>query len=403
MRLLSRSEGKFSNWVIQDFPADVPFYAVMSHTWDDKDQEVTFEDIEDGTTECDDQSKTGFDKLRFCAEKAEADGLRYFWIDTCCIKKSDSTELQRSLNSMFFWYQRAVRCYVLLSDVSLAPQRRADSVEAFRRSNWFKRGWTLQELLAPNSVVFYSKEGARLGDKRELEKGIADVTKIPTIALQGAKLSLFSKKERFAWAEHRVTTVPEDAAYCLLGIFNVRMYPSYADGIYSQRRKEALFELNRMIDLAPPNAPESHDVIRIGGASYANLSELNPAQLQYLDEELEAYTRWLVDIFPVEGNISGSTSGMTRLSQTAGKKLKELLGNFGVDYEDLSRLETTVTEWREPWARFRDKSYSDQVRVEAIVENRWYWTKKNEDVYMGITAARTLIDLMIWRGKWTAS
>jgi hypothetical protein len=100
MRLLQRSNGK---WLVQKISAAIPFYAVLSHTWDHDDAEVTFEDIEDGTRDFEDRSKPGFDKLRFCWEKASLDGLRYFWIDTCCIKKSDSSELQRSLSSMFYW------------------------------------------------------------------------------------------------------------------------------------------------------------------------------------------------------------------------------------------------------------------------------------------------------------
>lgn len=404
MRLLSRS--KDGKWIIQNlYPAaDVPFYAVLSHIWDHNDAEVTFEDIEDGTRDFNDRSKPGFDKLRFCCEKAELDGLRYFWIDTCCIKKSDSTELQRSLNSMFYWYQRAVRCYVFLSDVSgERPQAGAkfSAVEAFKDSKWFTRGWTLQELLAPSSVVFYSKEGNRLGDKRELEQAVVAVTKIPSIALQGAKLSLFSKEERFSWAEHRITTIPEDAAYCLLGIFNVHMYPSYADGIYSQRKKEALYELDRIINLAPENTKQGDDVIRIGGASWADLSKLNQTPLQRFDNILESYVRWLVDVFPSDPNF-GTAAHLASLSRAAGKRMKAFLADFGVSYEDLSALETTVKSWKEPWARYKDKGKPDQVRVQGIIENRWYWTKKNEDVYALITAARTLIELMIWRGKWTA-
>jgi hypothetical protein len=301
---------------------------------------------------------------------------------------------------MFYWYQRAVRCYVLLSDVSVGELQRGenfDVVEAFKDSKWFRRGWTLQELIAPSSVVFYSKEGNRLGYKRGLEGAVAAVTKIPIMALQGVKLSHFSKQERFSWAEHRITTVPEDAAYCLLGIFNVRMNLSYADGIYSERKREALDELDRTIKLASENAKQGEDVIRIGGASWRDLSRLDQTQLRELDRQLEAYVRWLVDIFPSEYNAAANT---TKLSQTAGKKIEALLAGLGVAYDDLSSLETTVKSWTEPWARYTDKSKSDQVRVQAIVENRWYWTKKNEDVCTGITAAKTLIELMIWRGKW---
>jgi hypothetical protein len=107
-------------WVVEDFvgPA-VPFYAVLSHTWAAANDEVSFEDIKDGQQLYDASNKAGYEKLRFCLDRAWKDGLRYFWIDTCCIKKSDSSELQRSLASMFFWYQRVTRCYVYLSDVSI--------------------------------------------------------------------------------------------------------------------------------------------------------------------------------------------------------------------------------------------------------------------------------------------
>jgi hypothetical protein len=92
----------------------VPFYAILSHTWGRDNDEVKFEDIQDGQKVYSDTRKPGYDKLRFCQKLVEREDLKYFWVDTCCIKKSDSSELQRSLASMFYWYQRAVRCYVYL-------------------------------------------------------------------------------------------------------------------------------------------------------------------------------------------------------------------------------------------------------------------------------------------------
>lgn len=104
-----------NKWHIEDFHnRNVPFYAILSHTWGAADEEVTFERIKNANT----SKSCEFVKLDFTREKAAEDGLIYYWIDTCCIKKSDRTELQRSLNSMFFWYQRAARCYVWLEDVS---------------------------------------------------------------------------------------------------------------------------------------------------------------------------------------------------------------------------------------------------------------------------------------------
>jgi hypothetical protein len=137
-------------------------YAILSHTWT-ADQEVTYKELSEGTG----TNKPGYAKLRFCGERAAADGLEYFWVDTCCIDKTTSDELSTAINSMFRWYQRAVCCYVYLTDVSVREEvanpetYRISWEQAFRHSRWFTRGWTLQELLAPASVEFFSREGKR--------------------------------------------------------------------------------------------------------------------------------------------------------------------------------------------------------------------------------------------------
>jgi hypothetical protein len=135
---------------------------------------------------------------------------------------------------MFRWYQSAAKCYVYLPDVSVSSfaedaQQRTWEV-AFRESNWFKRGWTLQELIAPISVEFFSSDGLRLGDKESLKQVIHEITGIPTDALQGQPLQAFSVFDRMAWIGNRKTTEPEDAAYYLLGILNVGMPLSYGEG-----------------------------------------------------------------------------------------------------------------------------------------------------------------------------
>ena len=88
--------------------------------------------------------------------------MQYLWIDTCYIDKSNSTELEEAINSIFRWYRNAVKCYVDLADVP-RPILDADVglswESSFRKSRWFKRGWTLQELIAPALVEFFSKEG----------------------------------------------------------------------------------------------------------------------------------------------------------------------------------------------------------------------------------------------------
>jgi hypothetical protein len=406
MRLL-RLDPVTSKWVLKDFPASAsrPFYAILSHTWGRGDDEVKFEDIEDGQQGYSDTSKPGYEKLRFCQERVEKDGLTWFWIDTCCIKKSDNSELQLSLASMFYWYQMASRCYVYLSDVSIHESTEDSEFKwerAFSKSRWFKRGWTLQELIAPSSIFFFSKEKSFLGDKNELASTISIVTRIPGSALKGLELSRFSKKERLSWTKGRTTTVPEDSAYCLIGIFDVELHMLYAEGDYDKRKNAALNKLHKAIaERNIDDAERLQDIVRIGGASWSDLITLSEEHLQRLDADLKDYQKWLLFEFPKQHNEwVGWSASLADLSQTAGKRMKALLAKHGVRYKDLSDLEANMQSWKEPWARYKDESLTAQARVQALVENRWYWTKKNEDVFTGITAARTFEDLMIWRGTW---
>ena len=245
MRLLERDNaGEFS--LTKDLVSDdVPRYAILSHTWGADTEEVTFEDLMNGVG----KDKTGYNKIRFCGEQARRDGLRYIWVDTCCINKANNTELSEAINSMFRWYHNAAKCYVYLSDVSTTKRKASDQSSecpwesAFRASRWFTRGWTLQELLAPGSVEFFSKEGKRLGDKRTLERQIHERTGITVPALRGTPLSQFGVDERLLWAKGRQTSRKEDEAYSLLGIFEV-----YMPLIYGEGRDNAFARLKDEID-----------------------------------------------------------------------------------------------------------------------------------------------------------
>ena len=137
---------------------------------------------------------------------------------------------------MFRWYRNASRCYVYLSDVQMKKRKAVNESSestwepAFRSSRWFTRGWTLQELIAPISVEFFTSEGERLGDKLSLQQTLHEITGIAVTAIQGYPLSQFSITERMSWAETRRTTREEDSAYSLLGIFNVQMALIYGEG-----------------------------------------------------------------------------------------------------------------------------------------------------------------------------
>jgi hypothetical protein len=230
MRLLKQlPDGDFK---LHSFDDDsLPQYAILSHTWEG--EEVTYTELVAGTG----KHKSGYAKIRFCGQQAAADKLQYFWVDSCCIDKSNTVELSTALNSMFRWYQGALKCYVYLTDVSVpkevtdANASRITWEDAFRQSRWFTRGWTLQELVAPASVEFFSKEGKPLGSRSLLEREVHQITKLPTSVLTGeSPITMFSVEERMSWTEGRVTTVKEDKVYCLLGIFGVFLSLIYGEG-----------------------------------------------------------------------------------------------------------------------------------------------------------------------------
>jgi hypothetical protein len=239
MRLLKYSG--HDTFSLTEFPkSEIPNYAILSHTWGADNEEVTFQDLSDANS----RSKAGYEKLRFCAKQVVSDKLQYFWVDTCCIDKANPVELQYAINSMFRWYQNAKKCYVYLSDVHTDDDTFSGAAwQAFQASRWFTRGWTLQELLASKSVVFFSKHYHRIGDKKSLEHRINKITGISTGALQGKPLSHFTVEERMLWAKHRETKYEEDKVYSLQGIFDI-----YIPLIYGEGRENAFKRLTEEID-----------------------------------------------------------------------------------------------------------------------------------------------------------
>ncbi|PQE33503.1 hypothetical protein CJF32_00003387 [Rutstroemia sp. NJR-2017a WRK4] len=268
MRLLEiKSPGEFS--LIQVAAHNTPPYAILSHTW--TDQEVTYQDLISGAG----KSKSGYEKIEFCGEQAARDGLRYFWVDTCCIDKSDPAELSKAINSMFRWYRNAKKCYVYLTDVSTPDDdeyihaNQSMWEAAFRSSRWFTRGWTLQELIAPAEVEFFSQERKLLGDKKSLEKPIYEITRIPFQALRGNPFSDFSIAERKRWVAQRQTTEEEDLVYCLLGLCEVSM-----PAIYGEGKETALKRLEMTVKGFSSNESEPKD-LKDNTASFIVLFDRN--------------------------------------------------------------------------------------------------------------------------------
>lgn len=211
------------------FGEKIPVYAILSHTWGEG--EVSYTEMKYDQTAS--RLKEGYRKIDLTCRQALLDGYQYAWVDTCCIDKSSSAELSEAINSMFRWYEESAVCYVYLSDVT-----QAGFMETFPRSRWFSRGWTLQELLAPEHVIFYDWRWIRLGTKIEFAGWLHRITKIDKEALTKDRyyergpylLADFCSAQKMSWASHRQTTREEDIAYSLLGIFNITMPLLYGEG-----------------------------------------------------------------------------------------------------------------------------------------------------------------------------
>ena len=222
MRLLNVREGKFEEFL----PSETPEYAILSHRWGKSRDEVSYLDILSGHSKV----KPAYVKIQASFRQAIRDRIDFIWIDTCCIDKNSSTELSEAINSMHSWYKNAKVCYAYLSDVP-GDCDLSINASAFTKSIWFRRGWTLQELLAPQKVVFFTQTWLPLGDKRSLSDLIFEASSIRPDFLDGRKpIGDASIAQRMSWASRRITSRPEDVAYSLLGIFSVTMDLRYGEG-----------------------------------------------------------------------------------------------------------------------------------------------------------------------------
>lgn len=259
-------------------PESVPGgYAILSHCWTEHEQ--SFDDIRTLHTIC---AESGANprslasmKIRNFLRLAQKHGYQWVWIDTCCIDQRSSSELSEAINSMYRYYALAQVCYVYLADV---PARDPESAH-FRSSRWHTRGWTLQELIAPDVVVFLSMDWTVLGTKSDLADLLASVTHIPAAVLRlEQEHTDICIAARMSWASFRETTRPEDEAYCLMGIFDVNMPILYGEGRQAFRRLQegimkktvdtSLFVWgSTWLESAPPDAASSsHD--HVDDASY---------------------------------------------------------------------------------------------------------------------------------------
>ncbi|KAL7942592.1 heterokaryon incompatibility domain-containing protein [Trichoderma barbatum] len=214
------------------FDLQVPEYAILSHTW--ADGEISFQEWADRKNR---RFKPGYQKIIWTCEEAIRDGLQYVWVDTNCIDKTSSAELSEAINSMFKWYRGARICYTYLEDVPhMSVAACEDQNSVFRTAKWFTRGWTLQELIAPSEIKFFSQDWQTIGTKADLAPCISSITGIALTCLLKAEfyeydpLHEYSVAQRLSWASKRSTTRVEDQAYSLLGLFDINMPLVYGEG-----------------------------------------------------------------------------------------------------------------------------------------------------------------------------
>ncbi|KAF2162650.1 hypothetical protein M409DRAFT_68951 [Zasmidium cellare ATCC 36951] len=196
----------------------VPRFAILSHRWYPHEQEVSFKEYRKSLK----MHSLGHQKIsQFCA-LAQRNGFEWAWVDTCCVDKRSSAELSEAINRMYSWYEQAEVCYAFLGDVQ--------SID-WKKSDWWHRGWTLQELIAPQRVFFFDRDCQEISNKKSMADGIENISGIPVAILRHEKpLTAWTVAQKMAWAARRSTTRIEDRAYSLLGLFKINMPLLYGEG-----------------------------------------------------------------------------------------------------------------------------------------------------------------------------
>ncbi|KAF8548328.1 HET-domain-containing protein [Imleria badia] len=247
-----------------------PKYAIVSHRWGDESEEVLFTDIGDPART---QSKDkGYQKILGSCAQAVLDSLHYVWLDTCCIDKSNSTELGEAINSMYRWYHKSDVCYAYLHDVS-DPSK-------FTESDWFSRGWTLQELIAPKRLKFFTRDWNLIGTREELIEPISERTGISPEILRNSKIPAeVTISQKMVWAAERETTKMEDRAYSLLGILGVSMVPIYGidDGAFEDLQHRLIAKYADQTLFAWYHTVTEPDDVEMADADLASVPALEPA------------------------------------------------------------------------------------------------------------------------------
>lgn len=226
MRLFNTSD--FEQRQLHEIGGDAE-YAIFSHRWLDG-IEMTLKDYSPERLLRGEQSPA-LNKIRGACRATKNRDIRWIWIDNVCIDKSSQTEERESIISMFNWYRRAKLCIVHLADTQRSVWAAVEKDGKRIPSEWFSRGWTLQELLAPSEMWFYDRDWQPFGSKRDLARYIADASGIEVVYLNGEKdFRKASIATRLSWQAPRRTKREEDMSYSLLGVLDVSLDSRYGEG-----------------------------------------------------------------------------------------------------------------------------------------------------------------------------
>ncbi|KJA23124.1 hypothetical protein HYPSUDRAFT_40271 [Hypholoma sublateritium FD-334 SS-4] len=210
-------------------------YAILSHAWiRDTPGDVVYTDWAARA-----RNPRGWRKIaKFCEVAARRHGVALAWMDTVCIDKSSSSELDEAIRSMYKWYRGAYVCIAYLAETR--------ALRDMDRDAWFTRGWTLQELLAPHDIRFYNMDWEDLLVRRGtdpppepaavvsmIEEKIGWATTITSDELALCRRGEVEKipiSRRLQLAARREVTREEDAAYSVMGLLGVDISVAYGEG-----------------------------------------------------------------------------------------------------------------------------------------------------------------------------
>ena len=299
----NESEVNHQDKVLRFYTDEPEKYAILSHRWTEKEPgetaEVNYEEMVELANmnrkkQGEIRERAGYEKILRSCKEAGKNGFEWLWVDTCCIDKRSSAELFEAINSMYRWYEKSARCYAYLHDIpdlTFPTEPDSERYPHYGWPEWFSRGWTLQELIAPDDVQFFNKDWRPIGDKKTHSSTLQAITRVPqNILTNGFSVTRPCVAQIMSWAAHRKTSRVEDQAYSLMGLLDVSIPMSYGEGKRAFQRLQ--LEIIRMSNDQSIFAWDPHGRIRRSGSVLADeprfFLDCSDLQTMEIDEISEA-------------------------------------------------------------------------------------------------------------------